>query len=140
MSSTIKTLVNDNSTTAFIETLADDDKKKDAYTLLHLLKNITGESPKMWGSSIIGYGTYHYKSERSNQEGDWPLIGFSPRKHSLSLYIMTGIENFAPLLQYLGKHKTGKGCLYINKLEDIDMNVLEKLLREAFDSAKRELQ
>ena len=90
--STIKTVVNDASVEEFIGKVQDEAKKKDSFTLLKLFSKITGEKPKMWGSSIIGFGKYHYKSERSKQEGDWPLTGFSPRKQSLTLYIMLGFD------------------------------------------------
>lgn len=136
--STIKTTVNDASVEDFINTVADEIKRKDSFTLLELFSRITGEKPKMWGSSIIGFGLYHYKSERSKQEGDWPLTGFSPRKQSLTLYIMRGFEDYEDLLKDLGKHKTSVGCLYINKLADVNMAVLEKLLKKSFAAMKEE--
>jgi len=86
----------------------------------------------MWGSSIIGFGQYHYKSERSTQEGDWPLTGFSPRKQSLTIYVMTGLGNYQELLGKLGKHKISKSCLYINKLSDIDMSVLRTIIEKSY--------
>ena len=92
----------------------------------------------MWGSAIIGFGQYHYKSERSKQEGDWPLTGFSPRKQSLTLYIMLGFDDYSDLLQDLGKHKTSKGCLYINKLTDVDLQVLEKLVKNSYVAMKEQ--
>lgn len=135
MSGTIKTLVNDASVEDFINTVDDEVKKKDSFTLLKLFSKITGEKPKMWGSSIIGFGQYHYKSERSRQEGDWLLTGFSPRKQNLTLYIMHGLDPEKDLKD-LGKHKTGRGCLYINKLADVDMTVLEKLVKESYIAFK----
>lgn len=135
----IKTLQNDANVEDFINNVPDEAKRKDSFTLLKLFTEITGEKPKMWGTSIIGYGQYHYKSERSTQEGDWPLIGFSPRKQSLTLYIMTGFKDQQALLSKLGKHKTSVSCLYINKLADVDMTVLEKLIKESFFTSKKQL-
>ena len=130
--STIKTTVTDASATDFINTVTDDVKRNDSFELLKLFSRITGETPKMWGSSIIGFGQYHYKSERSKHEGDWPLTGFSPRKQSLTLYIMPGFGEYTDLLKKLGKHKTSVGCLYINRLDDVDMGVLEELVNRSF--------
>lgn len=86
----------------------------------------------MWGTSIVGFGSYHYKSERSSQEGDWPLTGFSPRKQSLTIYVMPGFEHYQELLEKLGKHKTSKSCLYINKLSDVDMDILKKIIEKSY--------
>jgi hypothetical protein len=130
--STIKTTVNDASVEDFINTVPDETKKKDSFTLLKMFTKITGEKPKMWGSSIIGFGQYHYKSERSKQEGDWPLAGFSPRKQNLTLYITIGFDKYSDILAKLGKHKTSVSCLYINKLTDVDQEVLEKLVKKAY--------
>jgi hypothetical protein len=135
--STLKTLVNDASVTDFINSVLNETKRKDSFALLELFSKVTGEKPKMWGSSIIGFGQYHYKSERSSQEGDWPLTGFSPRKQNLTLYIMLGFEDYTGLLADLGKHKTSKGCLYINKLADVDLVVLEKLIKQSFVAMKK---
>lgn len=135
---TIKTLANDASVEDFINSVPDVVKREDSFKLLEMFSRITGEKPKMWGTSIIGFGQYHYKSERSSQEGDWPLTGFSPRKQSLTLYIMLGFEDFTDLLKDLGKHKTSKGCLYINKLADVDQAVLEKLIKQSFEATKKQ--
>jgi len=133
MSSTIKTRVNDGNVEDFINSVDSDTKRQDGFTLLEIFKRLTGEPPKMWGSSIIGFGQYHYKSEHSRQEGDWMLTGFSPRKVSLSLYVLGhGDRDYSVLLDKLGKHKTGMGCLYINKLADVDEGVLEKLVTASF--------
>lgn len=106
-----------------------DQKRADAMHLLAFYENVTGFAPAMWGSSIIGYGSYHYKSERSTQEGDWPLVGFSPRKAALSLYIIAdGHDVYQELLAKLGKHTMGRGCVYVKKLSDIDLAVLEKII------------
>lgn len=136
--STLKTTVNDASATEFINSVADETKRKDSFVLLELFSKITGEKPKMWGSSIIGFGSYHYKSERSSQEGDWPLTGFSPRKQNLTLYFMLGFDDYTGLLAELGKHKTSKGCLYINKLADVDIAVLEKLVTLSLIAMKKQ--
>lgn len=126
--SELKTQVNDASVEDFINAVPDEKKRADGFVLLELFKKITGETPKMWGTSIIGFGQYHYKSAKSRQEGDWLLTGFSPRKQNLTLYIMHGLENQKDLLEKLGKHKTGMGCMYVNKLADVDMGILEKLI------------
>ena len=135
---TLKTLVNELSPIEFIESVVGPKRKSDAIELLNLFSNITGMKPKMWGASIVGYGTYHYKSDRSRQEGDWPLVAFSPRKQALSLYVMSGLETNVKLLPKLGKHKVGKGCLYINKLEDVDQQILTQIIKNAFDEMKRQ--
>lgn len=137
--STIKTLVNDSSVEDFINSVDGDVKKADAFKLLEMYKAATNEKPKMWGAAIIGFGQYHYKSERSKQEGDWPLGGFSPRKQNLTLYIMPGAHDYSELLDKLGKHKTSKGCLYINKLSDVDEAILKQLIKRSYDDAKRTL-
>ena len=134
----IKTTLNDASVEDFINAVPDEVKRNDSFTLLKLFSRVTGKQPKMWGTSIIGFGMYHYKSERSTQEGDWPLTGFSPRKQNLTLYIMPGFGDYSDLLKKLGKHKTSKGCLYINKLVDIDMKVLEKLIKQSFTAMKKQ--
>lgn len=132
MSSTIKTVVNDASVENFINSVSDEVKKADSFKLLEIYSTITNEKPKMWGSSIIGFGQYHYKSERSKQEGDWMLTGFSPRKQNLTLYVMPGFDDYGKLLNELGKHKTSKGCLYINKLSDINLDVLKQIIKQSY--------
>ena len=134
---TLKTTVNDADVKGFINRVEDEQKRNDSLKLLEIFSEITKEKPRMWGSSIIGFGQYHYKSERSRQEGDWPLTDFSPRKQNLTLYIMDGFDDYADLLQGLGKHKTSKGCLYINRLEDVDQAVLEDLIRKSFLAMKQ---
>ena len=127
----LKTRQTNADVTSFIEDFSNtDQKKKDSYLLIELMRSVTGEEPKMWGPSIIGFGTYHYKSERSRQEGDWPMVGFSPRKAAISLYVYTGSQDHAHLLNGLGKFKMGKACIYIKKLEDIDLAVLTRLMKE----------
>lgn len=137
----IKTKVNDADVNDFINSVDNEQRKKDGFTLLKIFTRLTGEKPKMWGPSIIGFGQYHYKSERSSQEGDWPLIGFSPRKQSLTLYVlpMSGHGDYSDLLSKLGKHKTSVSCLYINKLADVDLSVLEKIIKKSYTDSKKKL-
>ena len=97
------------------------------------MEDFTGYEPKMWGPTMIGFGMYHYKSDRSKQEGDWPLIGFSPRKAAISLYVYSGMPEHEHLLKDLGKYKMGKACIYVNKLSDINIEVLKKLMKETID-------
>lgn len=134
--SELKTQVNDADVEAFLNAVEDEQKRQDSFALLALFSKVTGEPPKMWGASIVGFGQYHYKSERSSQEGDWMLTGFSPRKQNLTIYIMNGFEDLQDLLQKLGKHKTSKGCLYVNKMDDIDRGVLEELVKQSFLAMK----
>lgn len=112
------------------ETVSDEKKRKDCNFLLETMKEITGDIPRMWGQGIIGFGKYHYKYE-SGREGDWFLTGFSPRKQALTLYIMPGFKNQTELMQKLGKYKTGKACLYIKRLSDVDATVLKKLIEKS---------
>jgi hypothetical protein len=135
--STIKTVVNDASVTDFINKVSDEQKRADSFVLLDLFSKITREKPKMWGPSIIGFGQYHYKSERSKQEGDWLLTGFSPRKQNLTLYVTPGFEDYKDLLKDLGKHKTSVGCLYINKLDNVDLKVVEKIIKKSYVDMKK---
>lgn len=117
---------------AFLSKIEPENKRLDGFRLLEMFERITGESAVMWGTSIVGFGKYHYKSERSTQEGDWPLTGFSPRKQNLSLYIMHGTVNKTELFDKLGKHKKSMGCLYLNKLEDVDLPTLEKIIEKSY--------
>jgi Domain of unknown function (DU1801) len=133
-----KTKVNDADVNDFINSVDGNQKKQDGLKLLEFFTRMTGEKPKMWGSSIIGFGQYHYKSERSSQEGDWMLIGFSPRKQALTLYLMLGHADYSSYLHRLGKFKTGKGCLYINKLEDVNGGVLEELIKACYNNMKKD--
>jgi hypothetical protein len=115
----------------FINTFADGEQKRnDSFALLKLMQDITGFDPRMWGESMIGFGSYHYKSERSSQQGDWFLVGFSPRKSAISLYVYTGLKEHEHLLKDLGKFKIGKACIYIKKLSDINREVLEEIIKE----------
>ena len=112
----------------FINTVKDEQKRKDSFVLLEMMKKATGEEPVLWSSAIIGFGIKRYKSPTTGREVDWLRIGFAPRKANLSLYISVGIKEHAAALKKLGKHKTGVGCLYINKLEDIDLKVLKGMI------------
>lgn len=131
----LKTKVNNKDVIAFLGKIEDEKKRSDSFELLDLFTNITSTEPKMWGENIIGFDSYHYKYE-SGQEGEWFKIGFSPRKTKFSLYVMSGFENLKEHLDKLGKHKIGKSCLYVNKLTDIDMEVLEKLVLKSFNHLK----
>ena len=124
------------SVTAFIDAVENDTRRRDARTLLAMMKKVTGEKPKMWGPSIIGFGEYHYKYE-SGREGDMLNVGFSPRKANMALYVMGSIAEDDPLRDRLGKYKTGKSCLYVNKLEDVDLAVLEKLVAKSYKATLR---
>ncbi len=135
----LMTRKNDASVEDFLNTLDDEVKKADSFTLLKLYTEQTGQQPKMWGTSIIGFGEYHYKSERSSQEGDWPLAGFSPRKQNLTLYVMMPGFDYSDLLGKLGKHKTSKACVYIKRLSDIDLDILKQLIKRSYDDAAKEL-
>jgi hypothetical protein len=115
---------------AFIDALTDQSRRSDAKVLVKLMQSAAGEKPKMWGPSIIGFGSYHYKYD-SGREGDMPIIGFSPRKAATVLYNVIGSGDSAALLAKLGKHTTGKGCLYIKKLADVDQQVLEALIAKS---------
>jgi hypothetical protein len=112
----------------FLAKVKDERKRRDSQVLVRLMQQVSRAKPEMWGSSIIGFGTYHYKYA-SGREGDWPVVGFSPRAQNLTLYIMPGFERFPDLMRKLGKYKTGKSCLYINRLEDVDLPTLKKLVR-----------
>jgi hypothetical protein len=126
----IKTKQHEASVEEFIHAFANTEQKiKDSFELLNVMQKVTGFEPKMWGDSIIGFGKYHYKSERSLQEGDWPLVGFSPRKTAISLYVYSGCAGQEDLLKELGKFKMGKACIYVKKLSDINQEVLKKLIR-----------
>ena len=120
----------------FIDKLPEEKMRSDSYALLRLMRKITGLQPRMWGPAIIGFGQYHYKYE-SGREGDICLTGFSPRKANLSLYVLAGFPGQDDLLARLGKHKAGKGCLYIRRLEDVDPGALESLIRKSFDFLKK---
>lgn len=116
----------------FLAAVEDEQKRRDCQRVDRLMSKITGSKAALWGSSIVGYGSYHYVYA-SGHEGDWPICGFSPRKQNLVLYIMSGFERQAELMARLGKYKTGKSCLYLKKLDDVDQDVLAELVRESVD-------
>lgn len=125
----IKTKVSDQSVSDFIHSFADTEQKRnDSFKLIKIMEKVTGCEAKMWGASIIGFGSYHYKSERSAQKGDWPLVGFSPRKAAISLYVYSDTPEQKVLLDTLGKYKMGKSCIYIKKLSDINETVLQSMM------------
>ena len=132
----LKTQATDQNPRDFLDAVEPPQKRADGFILLEMFERATGEAAVMWGSSIVGFGKYHYKSERSRQEGDWFLVGFSPRKQNLTLYIMAGNDDSAALLERLGKHKKSGGCLYINKLSDVDPEVLATLIRTSYQHMK----
>lgn len=124
----LKTQPNDQDVVTFLNGIADEKKRRDCFAILNLMKDVTQAEPVMWGDSIVGFGSYHYCYE-SGREGDWFLTGFSPRKQNLTLYIMSGFDQYDALLGNLGKHTTGKACLYIKRLDDIDLPTLKELVR-----------
>lgn len=123
----------------FLNTVEDETKRDDSFKLLKIMKEVTGDDPKMWGPSIVGFGEYHYKYP-TGTEGDWMLTGFSPRKQALTLYIMAGFDMYDDLLSQLGKYKNGKSCLYVKKLADIDEKVLRKLISNSIEAIKERYQ
>ncbi len=130
-----KTQQTDASVDRFIQAVEPEQKRRDSEAVVAMMEAATGASAKMWGTSIVGFGSYRYRYE-SGREGDWMLCGFSPRKQNLVVYIMPGFSNYDALLERLGKHKTGKSCLYINKLADIDFDVLEQLVTESVNDMR----
>jgi len=135
--SEIKTKVSDASVEDTIAAVPDQARRQDSRALLELFGKVTGLAPRLWGNGMVGFGSYHYKSERSRQEGDWPLTGFAPRKQNLAIYVMPGFAAYAGLLKKLGKFNTGAGCLYVNKLADVDPAVLEELIRRSVADMKK---
>lgn len=127
----IKTKPTSSSVEDFINSIEDEQKRKDSFTILSMMEKAAKEKPKMWGTSLIGFGDVRVKSPTSGREVDWFRIGFAPRKANFSLYLTGSIKNYAEDLEKLGKHKTGMGCLYINKLKDIDIKVLEEIIKKA---------
>lgn len=133
----LKTKKTKASVSAFLNKITDEQRRKDCQTIVNLMKQATGEEPKMWGSSIVGFGTYHYRYA-SGREGDWPIIAFSPRKSDLTLYIAPGFQKFESLMSKLGKYKTGVSCLYIKKLDDVEMPVLKKLIAKSVEMVAKD--
>lgn len=132
----LKTKLTDASVDKFLKAIKDEQTRADCYQIVEIMKNATKAEPKMWGTSIVGFGDYHYKY-KSGHENDWFLVGFSPRKQNLTLYLMGGFDENKDLLKNLGKHSLGKGCLYVKTLEDIDTKVLKKLVSETVKRLKQ---
>jgi hypothetical protein len=128
-----KTQKTKNSVTDFLNGISDEKKRQDCFTVLALMSEITGLEPKMWGTSIVGFGDVHYKYA-SGREGDWFKVGFSPRKQNLTLYIMDGFPKYGELLARLGRHKTGVSCLYVNRLADINLDVLREMISRSISA------
>ena len=131
-----KTRLTDASVADFLRGVDDEQKRADCFELVDLMSDVTGEEPKMWGDAIVGFGTYHYKYA-SGREGDWMQVGFSPRKQSLTLYIMSGFSRYDELMKGLGKYKTGKSCLYVKRLSDVDRDVLRELIAQSVEHVKK---
>lgn len=132
----LKTKRNDGSVTAFLNDIADEQRRRDAVAVMALMQQVTKAKPVMWGTSIVGFGEYHYKYA-SGREGDWFLAGFSPRKQNLTLYIMAGFAEYGDLLRKLGKHSTGGSCLYLKNLDDVHMPTLKKLVSGSVKHTKQ---
>ena len=132
----LKTKQTNASVDKFLNQISDQTRREDCFKVVKMMEEITGEKPKMWGPSIVGFGMYHYKYA-SGREGDWPITAFSPRKKDLTIYIMPGFENYPELMEKLGKHSTGKSCLYIKQLSDIHVPTLKKLIRQSVKLMKR---
>ena len=132
----LKTKETEASVDAFLAGVDNETRRRDALVVKEIMERVTGWQPKMWGPSIVGFGRYHYKYD-SGREGDYLVTGFSPRKRSLTVYIMPGFSGFSELMERLGKYKTSVSCLYINKLEDVDLEVLEELIRGGVDCMRK---
>lgn len=133
--SELKTKVTDASVEDFLNSVENEQARKDCFEISKMMEAVTKAKPKMWGASIVGFGSYHYIG-KSGREGDWMLTGFSPRKQNLTLYLMHGFDSEKDLLQRLGKHKTSMGCLYIKKLDDVDRKVLKELVAASVKKTK----
>ena len=123
-----KTKPTNQSVKEFLNEISEPERRADCFAVAKIMEEISGEKPKMWGPSIVGFGSYRYKYA-SGHEGDWPMMGFSPRKKDLTLYVMMGFEKHAELMERLGKHSTGKSCLYIKRLSDVDVPTLKQLVQ-----------
>lgn len=132
----LKTKKNDNDSIEFLNGVDNEERKNDCFKLLELFEQWTNEPPKMWGQSIIGFGSYHYKYD-SGREGDWFLTGFSPRKQYLTIYITAGFEKYDEVMSELGKYKTGSSCLYVKRLSDIDIDKLKTLVEKSVSYMKK---
>ena len=132
----LKTAIDSDDVKRFLDSVSDDKRRADGLAVLELMREVTGLQPALWRGSIVGFGSYHYRYD-SGREGDWFLTGFSPRKQALSLYIIDGFDQYQQLLAALGTYRTGKSCLYVNRLEDIDLPVLRKLVRQSVAALKK---
>ena len=133
----LKTKRTKKSVNKFLNSVENKTRREDALVLLDIFKEVTKMEPALWGDSIVGYGEYHYESDRSTQKGDWPLTGFSPRKQNMTVYIMPGFKSYQDLLAKLGKHKTSVSCIYFTKLENIDVKVLKQIIRKSVAEMKK---
>lgn len=134
----IRTKPVDTDVDKFLMETIPENKRADCIELKHLFDAVVKENAVLWNNNMIGYGTFHYKSDRSKQEGDWPLTGFSPRKQNIVIYIMSGVSNYQALINKLGKHKTSSGsCIYINKLEDINRDILKEIISVSVSDMKK---
>lgn len=136
--SELKTKKTKASVLKFLKSVEDEKRREDGLKLLKIFEEVTGEKAAMWGTSIVGFGQYHYKSTRSKQEGDWPLTGFSPRKQNMTIYIMPGFKHYEDLMKKIGKHKTSVSCLYFKRLSDLDEKVLRELIEKAVKYMREE--
>ncbi|MCL4841235.1 MAG: DUF1801 domain-containing protein [Bryobacteraceae bacterium] len=132
----LKTKQTEASVSAFLDAVENEQRRADCRTVLNLMRAVTGEEPKMWGPSMVGFGSYHYKYA-SGREGDWFVTGFSPRKQDLTLYIMAGFDRYDELMAKLGKYKTGKSCLYLKRLSDVDLGVLRELVTASVEAMRQ---
>ncbi len=132
----LKTKPTRASVKAFLDTVEDERKRSDCRDVIKLMTSVTGKKPKMWGTSIVGFGRYHYKYQ-SGREGDWPITGLSPRKQNLTIYVMLGVSRYESLMKKLGKYKTSKSCLYVKSLDDIDCKVLARLIERSVADMKK---
>lgn len=139
MAKPLKTQRNDTSVKAFLDAVPDEQRRRDAHAVAAIMKEITGQKAAMWGDSMVGFGSYHYRYD-SGQEGDWPLVAFAPRKDNLTLYIMPGFREYGELLGKLGKHKKGVSCLYLKSLDDVHLPTLKALVRRSVAHMKRKVK
>jgi hypothetical protein len=134
--SDLKTQPTGQSVESFLESVPDERQRQDCREVIELMREVTGAEPRMWGGSIVGFGSYHYRYA-SGREGDWMITGFSPRKQNLTLYLSYGFEQHGELLERLGKHKIGKACLYVKRLSDVDTAVLRELIERSVEELRR---
>ena len=135
----LKTQRNDGDVNAFIDSVENDIRRRDAETMLEMMGRLSGEKAEMWGTSIVGFGAYTYRPKAGGSLNEWPMIGFSPRKAALTLYILDGTPSSDELLDQLGPHSTGKSCLYIRNLEKVDLDVLEQLITKSIEETKEQV-